>query len=455
MGSTECPATVATAADAIRAGAHRLGLSLRERREIVHLASTTDDTAALASLLADSLTDKSLQHRWEREAIVGFLDDVATVSGLERDSLALHVHAFAARNPSLLALSPQLGIETEIRILYALAPIDGVSLWSGPAGELSCRAYAGDGDPSRKARLAAEELLERRPPTGGRLSALPVLRWQLPEAALVVRPAEHANDEAVIAATRTTAALAPILEREALLVRNAARERALAASGERLLTRVGFDLHDGPIQDVAALADDVRVFGNRLEEVAEAPSPEVLRGFLADLHARIEELDRGLRGTVHSLQSPAAARGNLGEALRREVDSFARQSDVQIELSMRGGFDSLSTSQRIALVRIAQESLANARDHGGARSASITLVETPEGLDLQIRDDGRGFDVPRTLVRAARRGRFGLVGMSERARLLGGRFDVQSQPGGPTVVSVNLPRWQPTPVAVEQPAALV
>jgi len=57
-------------------------------------------------------------------------------------------------------------------------------------------------------------------------------------------------------------------------------------------------------------------------------------------------------------------------------------------------------------------------------------------------------------VRAARRGRFGLLGMSERVRLLGGRFDVQSRPGGPTEISVFLPVWRPVASSTDQSAHL-
>ena len=58
-------------------------------------------------------------------------------------------------------------------------------------------------------------------------------------------------------------------------------------------------------------------------------------------------------------------------------------------------------------------------------------------------DDGDGFEVTRTLQHAAQRGRLGLVGSSERIRLLGGTFDIRSKVGGPTTVAVTLPRWQP------------
>jgi signal transduction histidine kinase len=275
------------------------------------------------------------------------------------------------------------------------------------------------------------------------------------QAVFVYRTDEVDEEDTLAAVAETAAALSPILEREALLARNASRERALVSSGERLLTRIGFDLHDGPIQDVAALAGDVRMLKGRVE-AHQAPIPEeILFGFLDDLQSRIAAIDRGLRDVVHSLESPAVARRPLDEAVTREIEAFRLQSEIPVELTLKGSFESLTDSQRIALVRIVQESLSNARDHSGAHSITVSIEAAATHTRLEITDDGRGFDVSRTLVRAARRGRFGLLGMSERARLLGGRFDVQSKPGGPTMISVLLPVWQPLVPAAEQRSAIL
>jgi signal transduction histidine kinase len=62
---------------------------------------------------------------------------------------------------------------------------------------------------------------------------------------------------------------------------------------------------------------------------------------------------------------------------------------------------------------------------------------------LDVADDGRGFDVEEQLLQAARAGRLGIVGMGERIRLLGGRFEIESKPGGPTRVRASMPRWRP------------
>jgi signal transduction histidine kinase len=90
-----------------------------------------------------------------------------------------------------------------------------------------------------------------------------------------------------------------------------------------------------------------------------------------------------------------------------------------------------------------QETLTNAREHSGAREVRVEAVATDERLALEVTDDGRGFDVPATLLAAAKRGRLGLVGVSERVRLLGGSCELRSAPGGPTTISVGLPRWRP------------
>ena len=441
----------------IRRSAARLGFSAPETQRIVQLAERIPrDDIALVSALADALVERSLEHGWAAGSVGRLLDEVARASGSELHALALQVHSHATRNPSLLALSPPLALEMQVRMLTTLAPVQDVSLWShGAENDPLCVSFSNEAGPSRRSRLAARDALAGHAPAAGLLRVVPVERWQRVQAVFVLRADQADEPAALAAAAETAAALTPILEREALLARNASRERALVSSGERLVTRIGFDLHDGPIQDVAALAGDVRMLKGRVE-AHQAPIPEqILFGFLDDLQSRIAALDRGLRDVVHSLESPTVARRPLGETVSHEIDAFRLQSEIPVELSLKGSFESLTDSQRIALVRIIQESLSNARDHSDAHSIAVSIEATPAHTRLEITDDGRGFDVSRTLVRAARRGRFGLLGMSERARLLGGRLDVQSKPGGPTVISVLLPAWQPVVPAAEQRSALI
>jgi signal transduction histidine kinase len=115
-----------------------------------------------------------------------------------------------------------------------------------------------------------------------------------------------------------------------------------------------------------------------------------------------------------------------------------------------GDFGAMTPSQKIALIRVVQEACTNIREHSGAANVELAITAGRSCVELQISDDGEGFEVTRTLQDAAQRGRLGLVGSSERVRLLGGTFDVRSGPGGPTTVSVTLPRWQPLAAGPEQ-----
>ncbi len=117
---------------------------------------------------------------------------------------------------------------------------------------------------------------------------------------------------------------------------------------------------------------------------------------------------------------------------------------------LRGELAQISASQQIALLNIIHEALNNIREHAGASAVDVSLNVDDSGVRAEITDDGNGFDLEATLMRAAREGRVGLVAMNERVRLLGGQCRIESTPGGPTTVSVWLARWNPA--LEEQPS---
>ena len=131
------------------------------------------------------------------------------------------------------------------------------------------------------------------------------------------------------------------------------------------------------------------------------------------------------------------------EILHREIDVFAERSGVQASLEIRGEADSLTSAQRITVFRAIQEALANIREHAGATHVAVLVRARRNAIEVQITDDGMGFEVERALAKAAQRGRLGLVGIAERTRMLGGSFDLDSKIGGPTTLRLTLPRWEP------------
>lgn len=350
-------------------------------------------------------------------------------------------------SPRLFELPPLLAIELQLGLLVGLDVLVDVTLWTPTATGLECIVTMGEPRPSRRVRAEAKATLRGRSRLsllgGSQLRAAPVLRFGEAYAAVVGRLGSVEQGVADAYLSETAAALSPVIERERLLEHSASRERTLIASAERRLMRLGFDLHDGPIQDVLALAGDVQLLQKQVYPFILEDYREQAHGRFDDLSARLVELDRQLREIAHSLETKSVISRPLGEILHREVDSFAERSGIRAELEIRGDPDSLSSAQRITVFRAIQEALANVREHASATHVSVRVRARRSAIELQIVDDGMGFEVERALAKAAQRGRLGLVGIGERVRMVGGTFELQSQPGGPTTLKLTLPRWEP------------
>lgn len=221
----------------------------------------------------------------------------------------------------------------------------------------------------------------------------------------------------------------------------------LALANERLLIRLGFDLHDGPLQQVYVLAQDVRLLRDHVQAALAEEHRDKVLGCFADLEAQLADLHQDLRDLAHSLEPRSLLQQALPQAVERELATLERRTGIATSLALAGPFDALTDSQRIALLRVLQEAFNNVRQHSGARTVSVTLTDDGEGVRMEIRDDGHGFRPGPSAVSEGSRDGIGLVGMHERMRLLGGHLDVQSAPGGPTVVTAVAPRWDPLPAA--------
>jgi signal transduction histidine kinase len=352
-------------------------------------------------------------------------------------------------NPKLLELPPLIAIEIQLGLLLGLDVLSDVSLWTRTPGGLECLLALGGeaGRPSRRTRAEAKATLRQRSRLsllgGSQLRSATVLRFGESYAAIVGRVGGAEQGVADAYLVQAAAALSPVIEREHLLDYSASRERTLTASSERRLMRLGFDLHDGPIQDVLALAADVQLLQQQVYPFILEEYREQAHGRFDDLSSRLVELDRQLREIAHSLETKSVLSRPLGEILHREVDTFSERSGIDTELEIRGDPDSLSSAQRITVFRAIQEALANVREHAGASTVSVRVRARRSAIELQIVDDGMGFEVERALAKAAQRGRLGLVGIGERVHMVGGAFELESQPGGPTSLKITLPRWEP------------
>jgi signal transduction histidine kinase len=274
--------------------------------------------------------------------------------------------------------------------------------------------------------------------------AVPVSRFGLAHAAVVVRlPNAQERDLAERLAAVTARRVGPVLERLRLLEEGEQRERSLVAAVEKRLVRVGYDLHDGPVQDAVVLAEELRLLMADLEPlVGEKPRAAVGQA-LASVREQVCWLADELRELAQSLETTAVSRRPLAELIEREAAALRRRAGVACAVDVRADLDGLTDSQRIALYRVVQEALANVAEHSDASTVRIRVTESSSSVSLTVADDGCGFDTESGLEAAAERGRLGLIGMSERVRLLGGVFRVTSAPGRGTTIRAVLARWLP------------
>jgi two-component system sensor histidine kinase DegS len=221
---------------------------------------------------------------------------------------------------------------------------------------------------------------------------------------------------------------------DADLVDLAARTGAL----ERRLRRLAFDLHDGALQELAALAAELESARRQIVPVVEPAYRDRVDGRLDDVQARLLGLDESLRRLVSAVEGHVEPMEALDTRIARAVASLRDETRIEAELEITGSFADLTESRRIAIFQIVREALANIRAHSAAEHVRVRVVEHEGQVEVSVEDDGQGFDVDDVLLRVPATNRFGVVGMMERVRLLGGELVIDTAPGEGTRISFVL-----------------
>lgn len=203
--------------------------------------------------------------------------------------------------------------------------------------------------------------------------------------------------------------------------------RLAAFEAER--ARIARELHDGPAQHFANAVLEVEYLQKLLQR-----DPAAVGEGLTRLRQVLQEGVREIRQCLFDLRLPTAGGADVVEALRTFLAEYERQYGLLVEASLPEGALPLGPEQRVAVLRILQEALTNARKHANAQRVRVRLEEQADTLVLEVVDDGRGF-----VVAQARQGRYGLLGMRERARLVGGRLEVHGRPGKGARIVLRLP----------------
>jgi signal transduction histidine kinase len=204
------------------------------------------------------------------------------------------------------------------------------------------------------------------------------------------------------------------------------------AEEERI--RIAAELHDGPIQRLTAVGYQLEEANLTLSSGDGRYTQELLTVAQGGLYAEITEL----RGLMATLRPPVLDERGLGLALADQVESFQRRTGIGCTLESDRN-TRLEPEIETVLYRVAQEALANVAKHAKASHVWVFLRADDERADMQIRDDGIGFDPVRVggLVGS---GHFGLAGMRERVEMAGGTYGLVSALGSGTLIRVRLPR---------------
>ena len=209
----------------------------------------------------------------------------------------------------------------------------------------------------------------------------------------------------------------------------------------RRLLRLSFDVHDGPMQDLIAMAQRMRLLRGRVAGASDLELRDAVVVELTDLVARVAETEGMLRSLMFELEHGSNADAETASIVAEHVEAFELHTDTSVDVSLSGDLELFTDSQRIALARVLRESLSNIARHANASNVTVSLHGTSERLQAEIEDDGRGFS-PGTTASDSRR-HIGLAAMRERLELLGGTLTVRSQLGKGTRITAVIEKWRP------------
>lgn len=290
---------------------------------------------------------------------------------------------------------------------YALTPARSVVLTP------TSRAREGDGPFEAPEHRAVDRL------------AIPVVAFSVAAALMEVEFPEGRADDFAMTLEVLAGLAGAVLEREEL--RKESLERIVAVQ-EAERGRVARDLHDEFGSLFTGILNGAAVLDELADNDARQVAEDVRRIAMEGIHA--------VRSVAWGLRPAGLEHFGLPGCVEQFVEDCARRSGIRIELTTDGDvWSALPAEVETGLFRIIQEALTNIDRHSSATEASVLLVASAAGLRAIIEDNGEGFDLDDSEATSS----LGIMGMRERARLLGGRVTLESRRGRGTTVLVEVP----------------
>lgn len=222
------------------------------------------------------------------------------------------------------------------------------------------------------------------------------------------------------------------LKSQQLQVEQLLAQVVLAQEEER--NRISIDLHDSVAQWLVATSYGIQTF----REALSTKEVDKARSELGDMESIIGKSLKELRRVVVGLRPPALDELGLTHALRQSLEDLKNEG-MDCKFSQEGTPVRLPSSMEIGVYRVVQEALTNIHRHANATKVSLRLQYQTDRLLVEIRDNGQGFDLSQTLTSAISVGHLGLLGMQQRAEMLGGNIKIRTNEGKGTTITLSLP----------------
>jgi signal transduction histidine kinase len=185
--------------------------------------------------------------------------------------------------------------------------------------------------------------------------------------------------------------------------------------------RIARELHDSTGQELAFLSMNL----HKLERDIEKISPEAAKE-IAENYAVVQQIVSEVRTISHLLHPPLLDEIGLGFALQGYIDGFSERSNIKVHAEIPSELDRLGPELETAVFRVVQECLTNIHRHSGSPTASVHLDRSSTGINLEIKDEGKG-------IRSEKQPGVGLRGMTERVGQFGGTLEIISNETGTLV----------------------
>lgn len=217
-------------------------------------------------------------------------------------------------------------------------------------------------------------------------------------------------------------------------VQNAAASVALLNEG--YLRRVGAELHDGPAQDLGLSLLRLDALAGKMEAHLPAETSAEWVGQIVEIESSLQNALKEIRAIATGLSLPQLAELSLPETVIRVVRNHERRTGTRVTLQQGDIPDHVALPWKITIYRQVQEALNNAYRHAGGAGQRVCAAQEDGELVVEVADSGPGFQ-PQQAQQAG--GRLGLSSMRERVESLGGRFEIDSQPGQGTKIIARMP----------------